>query len=84
MKNALSNSRGRLGRVGIGEFFVFDSGGFDMEVNAVKEGAGDTLPIALHLCWRAAAFAFWIAVKAAWAGIHCCHQHKGAWEGHCT
>lgn len=54
---------------GAGEFFVFDEGDFDMEVDAIEEGAGDALAVVFDLARIATAVAFGVAEEAAGAGI---------------
>ena len=54
---------------GTGEFFVFDEGDFDVEVDAVKQGAGDALAVVFDLARIATAVALGVAEEAAGAGV---------------
>lgn len=53
-----------------------------MKIDAVEEGAADTLAVFLDEGRAAAAFAFGIAIVAAGAGVHGSDEHEAGWEGH--
>ena len=54
-----------------GDVAVLDGGDFDVDVDAVKEGAGDAVAVALDVVRRAAAFALGVAEVAAFARMRC-------------
>src|SRR2546429_8893351 len=54
----------------------FNSGHFNVQIDAIQQRAGDALAITLHLSRTAPAFAFEIAKIAAWARIHRGDQHE--------
>ena len=57
------------------KLFIGDSRNFDVEVNAVQQGAADFGEIALDDAGRAAAFAGGIAVETTGTWVHGGHQH---------
>lgn len=64
--------RFRLFRFGVGvELFVFYGGHFDVEIDSVQDGAGDSSAIFSDLVWRAGAGACGIARIAARAFLRC-------------
>ena len=67
--HAFADFFGLFAAGGAGEFFVFDEGDFDMEVDAIKEGTGDALAVVLDLAGIAAAVALRVAEEAAGAGV---------------
>ena len=57
-RNALANSSGSFLRAFAGDVAVFHRRHFNVQINAIKQRAGDALTVTLHLDWDAAAFAF--------------------------
>src|SRR5437667_2448593 len=64
-----------------GDVAVFDSWHFDVQIDAVEQGAGNSLAIPLHLHRAATAFAFEIAKVSARTGLHGRDQHELARKG---
>jgi hypothetical protein len=67
--DAVANRGGWFAGGVAGEVLVFDGGDFDVDIDAVKERAGDAVAVALDIGGTAAAFAFWVAEEAAFAGM---------------
>ena len=63
--DAFADGGAGLGAFGAAEFVECDGGGFDVEIDSIKQRAGDALAIFFHLLRRAAALAFWVAVETA-------------------
>src|SRR6266700_776266 len=74
--NAFADGSGSFLCAFAGDITIFDCGHFDVQIDAVKQRAGDALPIPLHLKRPATAFALQIAKMAAWTGIHCRNEHQ--------
>src|SRR2546421_3319679 len=60
----------------VGEFFVVDAGDFDVDVDAVEEGATDAFLVAGDGGGRAAALFDGVAVEATGAGVHSGDKHE--------
>jgi len=67
---------GAFFRAGTGDVAVLDCGNFDVEIDAIEQRSGNSLPITLDLEGTAAAFAFQIAEVSAGTGIHRGHEHE--------
>ena len=63
-----------------GEFFGFEAGHIDMEVNSVEEGAGDFRAV-FEALGGPDAVGFGVALESAGAGIHGSDEHRGGGEG---
>ena len=60
----------------VGEFFVVDAGDFDVDVDAVEEGAADAFLVAGDGGGGAAALFDGVSVEAAGAGVHGGDEHE--------
>src|SRR6266496_6587027 len=68
--NAFTDGSGSFLWAFAGDITIFDCGHFDVQIDAVKQRPGDSLPIALHLKRAATVFALQVAKIAARTGIH--------------
>ena len=71
---------------GLAKFFVAQLGngerrGFDVDINAVEQGAADPRAIALNFTRRAPTFMARISEVAALTGVHRGYEHEGAGQG---
>lgn len=74
--DAVANLRRTFGCCPAAEFFVLNSGNFDVNVDAVEEWAGDFCDVALNHRRGAYAVVRFVVEVAAGAGIHCGGQHE--------
>src|SRR4029077_19668902 len=79
-RNPFSNGFRMLFRAVARNIAIFHSGHFDVQIDPIEQGTGNSLTITLHLHWTAAAFAFQIAEKSTRAGVHRRDQHEFARE----
>src|SRR5204862_5574139 len=63
-----------------GDVSIFDGRNFNVQIDAIEQGPGNTLAVPLHLHRTATAFAFQIAKIAARTGIHCRNEHELRWK----
>src|SRR6266581_4390059 len=74
--DAFANSSGSFLCTFAGDITIFACGHFDVQIDAVEQRPGDSLPIALHLKRAATAFALQVAKIAARTGIHRRNEHQ--------
>src|SRR5215469_475460 len=76
MDDAVADSSGRFLSPFAGNVAVFHGRDFNVQIDAIKQRAGNALAIALHLHRTAPAFALEVAEITARAGIHSGHEHE--------
>jgi nickel/cobalt transporter (NicO) family protein len=86
LAGAGGDDAGAQGGGGFARFFRLDfgkreRGGFDVEVDAVEQRAGDAGAVALNLRRGAAALTFGVSQISAGTGVHRGDEHEGAGKG---
>ena len=79
-RNPFPNCRGMFFEAVARDISIFNRRHFDMKIDPVEQGTGNSLPIPLNLHGTASAFPFEIAEISTGAGIHRRDQHEFAWE----
>lgn len=79
--DAVANWGGAFFGARAGDVAIFNGRNFDVEIDAIEQGSGDSLAITLDLERSAAAFAFQIAEVSARTRVHRGDEHELGGEG---
>src|SRR5690242_7250072 len=78
--DAFANGSGTFLGSFAGNVAIFDGRHLDVQIDPMKQRAGNALTVTLHLQRAAPAFALKIAEVAAGTWVHCSHQHELGWK----
>src|ERR1700694_2237469 len=80
--NPIADRRRTFFRARAGNVAVFHRGNFDVQIDAIEQGSGNSLPITRDLERPASALALQVAEVSARARIHRRHEHELGRKSH--